>query len=370
MQRVRLAFGLSAVLIGLVMSSAYAVEPTKSGLVCPAPVSTCQTRPDGDASCPTGYRCACVPSCPTCRDCAAQVCVPELSKQCRTACDCSPGLMCDEGRCVAGFAPVFCCESDRCPIGQQCQHADGRTDRCGKQCQTACDCEPGLGCFDGQCIAGFAPVFCCEGDQCPGDQQCQHRDGRQDRCGQACVTQAWRCDNPGGQCGQDRVCSCSASCPTCEDCGPGVCLPHGSPTPYKCSADGDCSQPGDRCLCVSSCPECDDCALSVCVPGCDPMCDRRQRISSKRIDRVVDLTRQCRSDSECVQVDTSSACRGTCGAWVNQRYAERVKKLIDYLDQRYCATFQADGCSMTAPKCAAQRGVCVDGLCAGTAAAP
>src|SRR4029450_10836295 len=100
-----------------------------------------------------------------------------------------------------------------------------------QQTPTSCDCDAGLRCFDGQCIAGCAPVFCCESDQCPADQQCQHRDGRQDRCGQTCTTQAWRCENPGGSCEQDRVCACSASCPGCEDCGPGVCLPRGTATP-------------------------------------------------------------------------------------------------------------------------------------------
>src|SRR6185295_9637662 len=68
---------------------ARAVEPASSELICPAPISTCDS---AERPCPDGYRCACVPSCPTCRDCAAQVCVPELSKRCRTACDCLLGV--------------------------------------------------------------------------------------------------------------------------------------------------------------------------------------------------------------------------------------------------------------------------------------
>jgi hypothetical protein len=363
MQGIGVSFVLVALLIGATPVAAF--EPPRPDLVCPAPISTCETQPDSEQSCPAGYRCVCVPSCPNCRDCAAQVCVADPREHCQTACDCSPGLMCDDGRCAAGIAPVFCCESDRCPIGQQCQHRDGNLDRCGQQCQTACDCEPGLGCFDGQCIAGFAPVYCCEADQCPGGQQCQHRDGRQDRCAQPCVTQAWRCDTPGNPCDEDRVCACTASCPGCEDCGPGVCLPRGTSTPYRCEADGSCKQPGDRCQCVSSCPECDDCALSVCVPSCDPMCDRRQRISSKRIDRIIDLTRRCRSNADCVRVDADTACRDTCGVWVNERYAERVKKLIDYVDQRYCATFRSDGCARPVARCRRQTSACVDHRCTG-----
>jgi len=93
------------------------------------------------------------------------------------------------------------------------------------------------------------------------------------------------------------------------------------------------------------------------------MCDRRQRISSRRLDRVIDLTRQCRSDAECVAIDTSSACRDTCGTWVNQRFVDRLKRLMAYLDQRYCATFVTDGCQRPELACPKQHGECVDGQC-------
>src|SRR5262249_51643616 len=101
------------------------------------------------------------------------------------------------------------------------------------------------------------------------------------------------------------------------------------------------------------------------VRGCAPLCDRRQRISSERIDRIVSLTAQCRTDTDCVAVDTSSACRSTCGAWLNPHYADRVKKLISYLDQRYCASYRADGCPLPTPQCADQHGACVAGVCTG-----
>jgi hypothetical protein len=102
----------------------------------------------------------------------------------------------------------------------------------------------------------------------------------------SCIDQLWRCDAPGQRdgCGPDRFCSCTASCPFCEDCGPGVCVPLSSGLPYvcneagvcklppyRCNEDGGCAQPSDRCVCVSSCPECDDCALNVCVPDCTPV---------------------------------------------------------------------------------------------------
>lgn len=95
------------------------------------------------------------------------------------------------------------------------------------------------------------------------------------------------------------------------------------------------------------------------------MCDRRKRISSRRIDRVVDLTRQCRSDADCVEIDIGSGCRGMCSAWVNQRYTDRIKRWVAYLDQRYCATFGSDGCPTEQIRCGKQRGACVDGMCTG-----
>ncbi len=109
--------------------------------VCEPPISTCEFGPTLDANapvswpfppdnCPLGHACVCVPSCPECDDCAAQVCVPEPGRECRTACDCPTGLGCFDGQCIAGFAPVYCCEADICPAGQQCQHLDGAMDRC------------------------------------------------------------------------------------------------------------------------------------------------------------------------------------------------------------------------------------------------
>ena len=213
------------------------------------PVATCEdgsTSPDQPA-CPDGHACVCVPSCPVCADCATQVCVP-VAIACHGACDCPDGMGCAHGACSADAHPIHCCDGEVCPAGERCQNRDGTIDVCGRpdECRTACDCSPGLGCFEGQCIAGFAPVFCCEGDVCPARNQCQHRDGRMDRCGEQCIEQAWLCredDSGNSRCGDNRVCSCTASCPDCEDCGTNVCVPPGSPTPYRCGEDGTCAQP-------------------------------------------------------------------------------------------------------------------------------
>jgi len=116
------------------------VEATFDRITCEPPISTCKflgpemssesadTEPTD--TCPPRFSCNCVPSCPQCDDCAAQVCLPDPERECTTACDCDPGLGCFGGRCIAGFAPVFCCDSERCPAGNQCQHRDGSFERC------------------------------------------------------------------------------------------------------------------------------------------------------------------------------------------------------------------------------------------------
>ena len=86
----------------------------------------------------------------------------------------------------------------------------------------------------------------------------------------ACVAHVWDCAADPA-CGNDRSCACTASCPFCDDCGPGVCVPPASISPYRCAADDSCAQPGDRCVCVSSCPDCKDCTRRVCVPNCLPV---------------------------------------------------------------------------------------------------
>ncbi len=49
-------------------------------------------------------------------------------------------------------------------------------------CTTACDCTPGLSCVQGQCIAGFAPVYCCGAPTCPGNSICQSSTGSFSQC--------------------------------------------------------------------------------------------------------------------------------------------------------------------------------------------
>ena len=66
----------------LVAAPALAEHPDR--VTC-QPIATCgdaSTSPDSQ-ECPDGHACVCVPSCPLCRDCATQVCVPVAIEQAR-----------------------------------------------------------------------------------------------------------------------------------------------------------------------------------------------------------------------------------------------------------------------------------------------
>jgi hypothetical protein len=124
-------------------------------------------------------------------------------------------------------------------------------------------------------------------------------------------------------------------------------------------------------VCVSSCPGCDDCATTTCVPRCDdPRCEERVREITRRIDHLVLRASRCDSHDECVQISTSTECRGTCGAWVNEHHAPRVRKHIDRLNRRICGTYLEDGCPFATPGCMHERGLCVDGRCRGISVLP
>lgn len=195
---------------------------------CGPPVQTCS---DG-ATCPDGSSCACVPSCPNCRDCAAQVCVPAAKPR--------------------------------------------------PECRTACECAAGLGCFDGKCIAGIAPVYCCDKRECPASEQCQTQSGAMRQCR-----------------------------------GP--------------------------------------------VEHCDVLQSKAQN----QLARVLASATRCSADEDCVRVETSTRCGGTCGAWVHHRRADFVRRTVNYLDRSLCAAYERDECPFATPRCVNEAGVCREGRCQG-----
>lgn len=53
---------------------------------------------------------------------------------CEHACDCPQGMACQQGSqlCFPSPFPMYCCEKDGCPEGQQCVHEDGGYGVCGE----------------------------------------------------------------------------------------------------------------------------------------------------------------------------------------------------------------------------------------------
>lgn len=84
-----------------------------------------------------------------------------------------------------------------------------------------------------------------------------------------CDEAVWQCTDF-GECGDDRRCACTASCPFCDDCGPPVCVAAAPYNPYRCDDSGGCANPNDRCVCAASAPDAQDCPQRVCVPSCAP----------------------------------------------------------------------------------------------------
>jgi hypothetical protein len=53
----------------------------------------------------------------------------------------------------------------------------------GAGCMTACDCMPGLGCFNQHCVVTNNPIYCCGATPCPNGAFCEHSGGGFGRCG-------------------------------------------------------------------------------------------------------------------------------------------------------------------------------------------
>ena len=56
-------------------------------------------------------------------------------------------------------------------------HIDNNPGGNGSTCITACDCQPGIGCQNGRCAAGGANTYCCEASTCPAGSSCQSSSG-------------------------------------------------------------------------------------------------------------------------------------------------------------------------------------------------
>jgi len=118
-----------------------------------------------------------------------------------------PGGDCDDPAAICGNAIGDTCRCDgrtwQCevhpPLGEGCNLVCKPEDpNPNPTCATACECESGLGCFNGTCRVGITPIFCCDAEACPEDAWCELRAGGYQQCRPSgeCVTTADCFDHP------------------------------------------------------------------------------------------------------------------------------------------------------------------------------
>ncbi len=206
----------------------------------------------------------------------------KLGDTCQTACDCSQGLDCQQGKCVQPSLPIYCCDKPLCPQNEVCITRQGSRGQCpsGPSCTGTCDCPQGQICLNGGCRALSSPVYCCDKSGCPEGNTCFDKQGTQKTCPKAgqpqgcqhtcdcsqgllciqgsCVNTGgnpvYCCDSPNcpagrscvwrvggfGNCKPNNIqCKSACDCQTGETCYNGACIKSGSPT-YCCSRKDNC----------------------------------------------------------------------------------------------------------------------------------
>ncbi|MCA9672799.1 MAG: hypothetical protein KC503_44710 [Myxococcales bacterium] len=163
---------------------------------------------------------------------------------CTKHCDCAQGQLCSGGKCLAGFAQIYCCSKAGCPQGQACVDQNGNAGVCNGSnpnptpgsCNTDCDCSTGQACYQGSCQWTPFPAYCCSKQPCPWGSPCTTAQGSMGTCGQ---------NNGGGNNG----CYSDCDCPQGQQCDwNGNCQQTGYPT-YCCTKAGcpsfqPCTYPG------------------------------------------------------------------------------------------------------------------------------
>lgn len=98
-------------------------------------------------------------------------------------------------------------------------------------------------------------------------------------------------------------------------------------------------------------------------------CQRRHAHASSQVERVRAAYRACAADSDCVMVDTSTYCGGTCGEVIHRAGVQQMRRVISHLNATVCRENWRMGCPYGTPACLASRAVCARGECMLEAAA-
>ncbi|WP_437775218.1 hypothetical protein [Sorangium sp. So ce1097] len=92
-------------------------------------------------------------------------------------------------------------------------------------------------------------------------------------------------------------------------------------------------------------------------------CQRLHAHASRQVERVRVAYRACATNSDCVIVDTSTDCGGTCGEVIHRAGVQQMRRVISHLNATVCREHWRMDCPSGAPLCMAVRAVCAGGEC-------
>ena len=93
-------------------------------------------------------------------------------------------------------------------------------------------------------------------------------------------------------------------------------------------------------------------------------CENMSTSVNGAIDAAVAAAKACTKDKQCVIVQTSTACQGTCGVAVNKDDKSGVKDVVEWVSENICEENDfASMCGYATPSCLAPNPGCEAGAC-------
>lgn len=103
--------------------------------------------------------------------------------------------------------------------------------------------------------------------------------------------------------------------------------------------------------------------LAVACSSCGDNCDERVLKANNLVDAAVEANNSCRVDADCVAINLSTDCYGTCSGSVAASGADEVRDAINEANHEHCSGYVDDGCPFMTPECLAVEAVCKAGTC-------
>jgi hypothetical protein len=139
-----------------------------------------------------------------------------------------------------------------------------------------------------------------------------------------------------------------------------------------CSSEDDLCDEGlcqltiiNPCVCPPGGGCCEACGQiqMLCLPENAGECGSRLDGVGDTISQAVQSHRSCQADADCVLVDTSTACAGSCGHAVALNDKDEVEAAVQEADALWCTDYSSSGCSKLQVRCASLDPVCANGEC-------